>query len=382
MPRVLVVQYSNPAVYPPVEHAALLLAEAGFEVELRGLRRLDEITIARHERIRMQLKPPAPGGWRQKAAFVRFVSWIRHEAAQIRPDWIYASDPLSTPAAWSAGAGRSVRCIYHEHDAPGSDAGSTAMRIVLAARRRVAERATICIAPSDGRAKRLSAETGRADVAVVWNVPLRREVAPPERGPRAGGGTRLLYHGSIVPARVPDTLLRALARLPRTVSCCITGYDPAGGAYQEHLRALAAELKLTDRVEFTGPIGTRQELMERCAEFDVGLSLLPLNPTDFNEQTMLGASNKPFDYLAAGLALLVPDRGDWHRTFVEPGYGVSCDPASVASLEAAIRWLHENPESRVRMGAAGRERILTEWNYETAFAPVLETMLGTAGAQA
>src|SRR5690606_11386581 len=237
-------------------------------------------------------------------------------------------------------------------------------------------------APSDGRAKRLSAETGRADVAVVWNVPLRREVAPPERGPRAGGDTRLLYHGSIVPARVPDTLLRALARLPRTVSCCITGYDPAGGAYQEHLRALAAELKLTDRVEFTGPIGTRQELMERCAEFDVGLSLLPLNPTDFNEQTMLGASNKPFDYLAAGLALLVPDRGDWHRTFVEPGYGVSCDPASVASLEAAIRWLHENPESRVRMGAAGRERILTEWNYETAFAPVLETMLGTAGAQA
>src|SRR5690606_30903037 len=262
VPRVLVVQYSNPAAYPPVEHAALLLAEAGFEVELRGLRRLDEITIARHERIRMQLKPPAPGGWRQKAAFVRFVSWIRHEAAQIRPDWIYASDPLSTPAAWSAGAGRSVRCIYHEHDAPGSDAGSTAMRIVLAARRRVAERATICIAPSDGRAKRLSAETGRADVAVVWNVPLRREVAPPERGPRAGGDTRLLYHGSIVPARVPDTLLRALARLPRTVSCCITGYDPAGGAYQEHLRALAAELKLTDRVEFTGPIGTRQELME------------------------------------------------------------------------------------------------------------------------
>ena len=60
MPRVLVVQYSNPAAYPPVEHAALLLAEAGFEVELRGLRRLDEITIARHERIRMQLKPPAP----------------------------------------------------------------------------------------------------------------------------------------------------------------------------------------------------------------------------------------------------------------------------------------------------------------------------------
>jgi hypothetical protein len=46
---------------------------------------------------------------------------------------------------------------------------------------------------------------------------------------------------------------------------------------------------------------------------------------DLNEQAMAGASNKPFDYLACGVPLLVSDLLDWRMMFVKPGYGLACN---------------------------------------------------------
>ena len=46
---------------------------------------------------------------------------------------------------------------------------------------------------------------------------------------------------------------------------------------------------------------------------------MPLTSDDVNLRTMAGASNKPFDYLARGLALLVSDLAEWKALFVDPG---------------------------------------------------------------
>lgn len=90
---------------------------------------------------------------------------------------------------------------------------------------------------------------------------------------------------------------------------------------------------------------------------------------------MTGASNKAFDYMAAGLALLVSDRPDWRDMFVSPGYGRACDPSDPASISAALNWFLDHPEERRAMGANGRAKIEAEWNYDTAFKPVLSALL-------
>ena len=89
---------------------------------------------------------------------------------------------------------------------------------------------------------------------------------------------------------------------------------------------------------------------------------------------MTGASNKPFDYMAAGLALLVSDRPDWRDMFVGPGYARACDPTDPASIAAALTWFLDHPAERRAMGARGRAKIAAEWNYDTAFAPVMSAL--------
>ena len=114
--------------------------------------------------------------------------------------------------------------------------------------------------------------------------------------------------------------------------------------------------------------------MEICATCHVGLALIPHDNKDRNLQALTGASNKSFDYLACGLAVLVPDLPDWREMFVQTRYGLACNPADPDSIAAALHWFHEHPEERARMGERGRTRILNEWNYETQFQPVLHLL--------
>ena len=90
---------------------------------------------------------------------------------------------------------------------------------------------------------------------------------------------------------------------------------------------------------------------------------------------MTGASNKPFDYLACGVPLLVSDLPEWRETFVAPGYALACNTDDPHSIAEALRWFVEHPEETRQMGERGRERILNEWNYENQFQNVLERMM-------
>jgi glycosyltransferase involved in cell wall biosynthesis len=182
----------------------------------------------------------------------------------------------------------------------------------------------------------------------------------------------MLYHGSIVPARLPTTVLTALSMLPKGVRLRVVGYETIGHkGYVRQLQELAAQLGVADRVEFLGAVPQREELLALCRQCDVGLSLMPMQSHDNNEQAMTGASNKPFDYLACGLALLVSELPDWRALFVDGGYALAMDPADPASIATAVRWFLEHPAESRAMGERGRQRIRSEWNYEEQFATVL-----------
>src|SRR5262249_51131919 len=130
----------------------------------------------------------------------------------------------------------------------------------------------------------------------------------------------------------------------------------------------------TGVVSYAGQIPHRSDLVAAAMRAHIGLALVPLDGNDVNLNHMTGASNKPFDYIAAGLALLVSDRPDWRKMFVKPGYARACVPTDPESIAAALGWFLDHPAERRAMGASGRAKIEVEWNYDSAFAPVMSAL--------
>jgi glycosyltransferase involved in cell wall biosynthesis len=140
------------------------------------------------------------------------------------------------------------------------------------------------------------------------------------------------------------------------------------------IRQTASELGISDHVKILGTIPLRQDLMRICATCDAGLSLMLIPHTDVNLENMAGASNKPFDYLACGLAVLVSRLPRWQELFVDTGCGLDCDPSDPDSVAAALQQFCEHPDKLRAMGERGRQRILSEWNYEAQFQPVFQLL--------
>ena len=379
--NIIYVQYTNPAAYPSLEHSSHILAQDGWEILFLGVEvaGAETLRFPSHPDVRVRLLASHRPGWRQKLHYVKFALWVLAWVLRKRPSWIYASDALSCPVAISLNYILGVRIVYHEHDSPNivkretiHDLPSNFMRFVFWTRKRLAQRAQLCVLPNVRRAERFAAETNcNQRVVCVWNCPRREEVVPP-RGLKANSRLRIYYHGNISRQLVPASVLKAVALLDGQVELRIVGYETIEHqGYVKELEREAQDLGITDFIQFV-PALPRHELWRLAGQGDVGLALMPLNNGNVNLRFLIGASNKPFDYLACGLALLVSDLRDWREMYVEPGYGLACNPDDAENIAAALHWFLEHPVEVRAMGERGRQRILEDWNYEKQFAPVVK----------
>jgi glycosyltransferase involved in cell wall biosynthesis len=237
---------------------------------------------------------------------------------------------------------------------------------MLWCRRQIAKKARLCIIPSEERAQVFRAEMNNSDrVVCVWNCPGVDEAKRCPDRPK-GSCLSIWYHGSIVPPKLPETIIKALALVSGTVKLKIAGYETLGYlGYLEQLNDLASKLGIEDRFECLGALN-REDLLLQCQNCDIGLAIF----RDKSLMPMIGATNKPFEYLACGLALLVPEVPAWRDIFAAPRYGLACDPESPESIAAALQWFMDHRTETHAMGEAGRQRVVSEWNYEAQFAPV------------
>jgi len=380
MKRVLYVQYTNPAGYPPLQHSSRMLADAGWDVLFLGTGALGARTLEfpAHPRITVRRLRFCPAGWRQKLHYAQFALWALLWSFRWKPTWIYASDPLVTPIALALCRVVRSHLAYHEHDSPVSQPQSRFARFIAWSRRRVAGRADICILPNTGRAEHFRQATRTSKpVLTAWNCPAADD-ARCQPAHNVSDDLRLYYHGNLSPRLLPLTLIEALAKVPYKVHLIAIGYKTVTNEkYDDVVLERAATLGVKDRVAILPPV-PRADLLARASQADVGWAVLPGDAEDVNFRYMVGASNKAFDYLACGLALLVSDDPGWRSTFVEPGYARPCQAHEPNSIAEALTWFCEHRQELQKMGEQGRQRILHDWNYDRQFKPVLERMNNAA----
>lgn len=371
--RALFIQATNPAAYPPLIHASTLMAEAGWEVTfLSAPTEGDMLALDAHPRIKNRSVRLRGSNVMGRTDYALYSAAAARLALQQRPQIVYASDVLGAGPGLLAARLSGAALIYHEHDSPSSE---TLHPVLARLRARALRSARLIVFPNKARADLAQHDLHFSgdQVRIVWNVPRRRELIPSAAPPEPP--LIVYYHGSISPERVPETLAIAARRMGGRVKLRIAGYEaPGSRGYIRHLVGKNGDMKTAAPISYIGAVPSRKELLAAAASAHVGMALMPLNSTDVNMRNMTGASNKPFDYMAVGLTLLVSDRPDWINMFVEPGYAKAVDPTSVESLTGAFEWILAHPDERRVMAARARRKIETDWNYETAFGPLLDMM--------
>jgi len=376
--RIVYIQYANPACYPALEHSSQILADNDWKVIFLGTESFgttNALRLSPHANIEIKKLSFYKSQWLQKAHYISFCVWTILRVLKWRPEWVYLSDPLSCPIGLVLSYFRGIKIIYHEHDSPGSQKSEKGAifsfaQLKLYARIRLARRSKIAILPNRERLKRFMDETGKEDnVFCIWNCPRLKEMKTLEK-PETGQEINLYFHGNIHEEHLPINILEAMASLPGQLNLKIIGYESLGArGYVEQFKKAASRLGVGDRVEFFDAV-SRHSLLKHCVSSDIGLAFISKNDKDVNNRHRVGASNKPFEYLACGLPVVVSDLPDWQKMYVAPGYGVACNMNDSGSIAKALSWFLKNPEQIRVMGEKGKRRITEEWNYEMQFAPV------------
>jgi glycosyltransferase involved in cell wall biosynthesis len=365
---------SNPGALPPLIHVSTLMADAGWEVTLLSAPIAgDQLAMPSHPGLTVRAIRVRPSHVISNLRYADYVTAVVGLAVRLRPDVVYASDPLGAGPGLLAASLAGSTLVYHEHDSPSP---GMLHPVLERSRAAAAHAASLIVFPSERRANLAQRELRFSDdkLCIVWNVPRRAEV--PAAAPGSEAPLIVYYHGSISPQRLPETVALAVRRMAGRVRLRIAGYEaPSARGYVRHLVGEPSWAKNTF-VEYVGVV-PRAELLKEAARAHIGLALIPFDTDDLNMNYMAGASNKPFDYMAAGLALLVSDLPDWKTMFVDTGFGLACNPTDAHSLSAALGRLIDHPEMRRAMAARAQKKIEAEWNYDTQFRPVLEALEST-----
>lgn len=365
--RALFLQVTEPGAYPPIINAAALFGQAGWQVTL-----LSAPTSFLHLRV-----PSLPNVCLQTVrtrsaqavdgfTYLQYLLHAVRLARSLKPQLVYAFDQVAAGPAIAASCVSGARMIYHELDTPEPGTRGWLARL----RARCARSAHTVIFPNRERAdfavKALGLKAER--VRVVWNVPRLAELPKLDRQP-SEGPLVLYYHGNISPVLLPESVPIALGRLGGRAVLRVVGYEnPSAQGYLSRLREIDGDRNF---IQYGGQI-SREALLLNAADADVGLALSPKEPTNINERYLVGASNKVFDYMAAGLAVLVGNDGPSAKCFAVPGFAQACDSTDPDSVVSTLGRLIENPEARRQMGQRARAKIETHWNFERAYTDVFK----------
>jgi glycosyltransferase involved in cell wall biosynthesis len=222
--------------------------------------------------------------------------------------------------------------------------------------RLTARRATIGLATTPKTAWRLRA-VGCRNISVLSQVALTGdEISRLSSFPlRHNKPFRPISVGSLVHLKGFDLGLRAFASFQHRYPAAeywIIGDGPERG----RLERLARELRIADKVVFTGAL-LRQTVLERLAECDV-----LLHPALHDSGGCVS-----LEAMAAGRPVICLDLGGpAFQVTDETGIKVPANspPQAVSDLAAAMLRLAQYPALRLRLGQAGRRRVAAQFDWD------------------
>jgi glycosyltransferase involved in cell wall biosynthesis len=224
---------------------------------------------------------------------------------------------------------------------------------------RAAAWATVCTAANAAHLRQLAPN---AEVMLIYHGLDPTRFPAPARAPGADGRdparpVRLLGVARLVPKKGIDVLLEALAALPPHLHW---RYEHVGGGpLRQRLGQLAARLGVTGRVTWRGalPQAAVLEAYRAADLFVLASRVAPDGDRDGLPNVLLEAGAQELPVVASRIAA-VPE-------LIDDGVnGRLVPPEDPAALAAALEGLIGDPGARLRLGRAGRGRVLDRFALE------------------
>ncbi|MGX1786685.1 glycosyltransferase family 4 protein [Bosea sp. NPDC055332] len=289
----------------------------------------------------------------------------QHRAARaallaLRPDIIHANDWQTLVAADAAKRAAGSLIVYDSHELASEEhADNWVWRLVAQKHTRAIEARFIKAADAVVTVSHGIAETLEriyelpVRPVVIGNAPAYQAVVPAP----PGEPIRLLFHGIMKGGRGIEPLIGAMPLLPQYQ---LTLRGDGLPSYLEQLRRLAAASGATDRISFE-PSVPYDTVIQAAASSHVGVFCAPRD----TGQTRFAMPNKTYEYLMAGLALLVADQTDLADLVREHDCGLAAMEATPEAIAAALSSLDPQLLATMRANALVAARELS-WSREQA----------------
>lgn len=254
--------------------------------------------------------------------------------------------PLGVLLKWLCGA----RLVFDAHELETERHGLTGTRQRLAKliERRFISHADLVIVVSDGINRWYRDAYGLERIETVLNCPEYAEHPKSHRFAEALSIPRerkiVLYQGGLSGGRGVESLAAAFEARDDGRHVLVTMGE---GDLAPHVRALAEKCP---NIYFREPV-TPQEVLEHTSSADVGVSFI--EPTNLSYYWCL--PNKLFEYLMAGLPVIVSDVPEMRRLVEDRGVGVVLTSLTPATLAAALSMIEEDEGMRARVRAVAAE---------------------------
>ena len=331
------------------------LATAGYEVHLLsgGVPNAWVDGIHLHPLSESKERPPLR---RQVSRQLRALT----SALRLRADLYHLHDPHLIPLGLLLRM-RGARVVYDVHDDSPQHArqklrgrairgaAKAATWVVLQAAARRWLDAFVCASPA------LALRFPPQQTVVAGNFPLREEFAP-EPPPSRANPPVILYLGVARSDKGLETIVEAIRLVPVELNAKLR---IAGEMRPPRKPEAIRALPWADRIEIV-PHRPRACALEELRRATVGLAVLP--PLLNNREGW--RSNKLFEYMAAGLPVVVSDAPGWREIIERYECGLAVDAEDPRAVATAISELLRDPERARRMGARGREAVMSDLNWD------------------
>ena len=311
---------------------------------------------------------PKPGN---VISFLFMLARMGKESWLIRPTVVHCHDAVSLPVGYFLKTLTQAKFIYDSHElwsqAHHRPRPLFVLKMSLFIERFLARRADQIITVSNGIALYLMGYFCNRNVAVVRNTPSyvqqsvrvrdQREVLRSSLGIGASDKV-LVYQGLVKRERGVFLLLDAMRTVnDPSIKLMIVGDGPD---FNE-LVSLTKSLKLQRLIKFAGKV-VQDDLAKYTMSGDVGIHAIP--NTCLNHDLCL--PNKLFEYLNAGLPVLVTNLREMSSFVISNNLGLTFEDSEPSSIASAIESIFANARYLELAKTVAMRRELFDWSLDSS----------------